>query len=196
MALDVVLITTVGQTDIQVVHQVDGQRQRFSIAKEHQRAFHRHCLEGEIRFVVLPLSDCLDIAEERERRLEYDADAARKTLATGISESQPEMIEIDCQERVELCGPLGAQLWQRVKRLQDNGALGSVRAILVLSTRRDDAQAHRQEPIAAAGLLRPPMAEAFGLPAENVRECEFLTRTTSTKTTVGAKGPSRKCGKE
>src|SRR3712207_2704901 len=116
-----VFIATLGQTDVQVVHEKDGQRRRFLIDKESQRAFHEACRGGAVPWQLVPLRDSLRdqddddeeldplrIAEDRGMAPQFLRDRLRLQWPLKSTGSSPDFSaeELDCRGGVTLFAPL------------------------------------------------------------------------------------------
>jgi len=174
MPKDFVLVATIGASDIQVVHGpegTDGTPRRFRLRRGHERSFHQACLDEEFPVQMLPLQATLSV--ERARwELGYDPDQRR--LSSGLTEEDADIVEIDCASGITLCSPILAELADLLHQRQEQNRLGRARAVLLLTTRRSAGPFAAQEPIAAAALLRPCLAQAFQIPEPQVQEQVFL----------------------
>ncbi|MFV2066389.1 MAG: hypothetical protein ACC645_05375 [Pirellulales bacterium] len=171
------LIATISTTDIQVVYDDDSRLKRLRLKRKSVRAFHQACIDGAFDTRVLPLEQSLRSHLERFDEKDYAYDAATKRLAADISDTDMNDYAIDCAASgVTLCAPLLAETWELMQHSPLQSRLGAARAVLLLTTNRDEGDFREQEPIAAFSLLRSVIANQFGLNGATVIECEFLKR--------------------
>lgn len=174
MARDFVLVLTLGTSDVQVVYKPKarpGGPMRLRLRRGHERAFHQACLDQAFPWDVVPLKDTPAI-DRSGQELGYDP--TRRSLSSGLTDDGAAVIEINCDDGVTLCCPIVADLIAALHEQQQASRLGKATHVLLLTTRRTEGPFTNQEPVAAAGILRPALAEALQIPEESVTERVFL----------------------
>jgi hypothetical protein len=175
MPPDFVFIATLGHSDVWVVNRLDESEEernkevRLAIHKDSQRAFHEACLRGDVKWSMRPIAGA-DGIERVPTQFEFDS--RQLLLSTGLSERRSDLYEHDCRQGVELCAPLLDGPCQRIRQLQGRHVLANPRHVLLLNTGR---KADPGEPVGAFRFVRGRLAEALGLPEEEVCECVYLT---------------------
>lgn len=170
---------TIGRTDLQVVLEVSGRYQRFSLESYSTRAFHQACLDGTISFKLLSFPETLEIEECADSFLKFQPE--NKVISPSQENPLLPTIDLSGEERVLLCSKLLAEACNEIRDKQKIGELGkALKAILFISRRsRAEDPGWAEEPIAVFHVVQQKggeLARELGIQDREVQEFPFIEK--------------------